>query len=102
MSMLEDLKKDALWEAFIEEKQYHEIVGRLTEEGVSFDYPEKILVNKSGTGKKRIVYSFGEKETAVLKVMAFLLYRYDDKISKRCYLFRRNCTAKDAVVRIPG
>lgn len=121
MSMLEDLKKDASWDAFfqykkerkhfslreerewetfIAEKQYHEIVGRLTEEDFTFDYPEKILVNKSGTGKKRIVYSFGEKETAVLKVMAFLLYRYDDKISGRCYSFRRNCTAKDAVVRI--
>lgn len=104
MSMLEDLKKDASWdaffqykkerkhfsvreerewEAFIAEKQYREFVGRLTEEDFTFDDPEKIPVNKSGIGKKRIVYSFGEKETAVLKVMAFLLYRYDDTDEKK-------------------
>lgn len=33
----------------------------------------------------------------VLKVMAFLLYRYDGKISPCCYSFRRNSSAKEAI-----
>lgn len=121
MSILEELKKDAVWEEFLQYKierrhlsekekeywtdfidgeKYREITKHLGEDGYAFDYPVKMSVNKSGTGKKRIVYSYNEIETAVLKVMAYLLYRYDDKINANCYSFRRNSTAKEAVVKI--
>lgn len=94
------IKERKAWEQFIEEKAYQGIVARLRENDFTFDYPTKILVNKSGTGKKRIVYSFREEETAVLKVMAYLLYRYDDRISPHCYSFRREATAKTAIQQI--
>ncbi len=118
MSILEELNDDAIWDsflqykisnrhlspkkekelqAFIAEKKYKDITKHLSEKAFSFDYPEKICVNKSGSGKKRIVYSFGKSESMVLKVMAFLLYRYDDKISPCCYSFRRNSSAKEAI-----
>lgn len=62
--------------------------------------PEKKLVNKMGTGKKRTVYCFNPEETRVLKLLAFLLYRYDDRFSTNCYAFRRGVKASDAIFRL--
>lgn len=93
-------KEQQAWSAFIENREYRELTEQLAEGKFCFDYPQKICVNKSGNRKKRIVYSFSEKESMVLKAMAFLLYRYDDKISSCCYSFRRNCSAKDAIAEI--
>lgn len=121
MSILEELNKDEIWDSFLQYKldknhlsakeqeewsvfiggrKYRDITEHLMEPGFTFDYPTKICVNKSGSRKKRVVYSFGEAESMVLKCMAFLLYRYDDKISDSCYSFRRNSSAKDAIGRI--
>lgn len=121
MGVLDELKEDGVWEeflqykterrhlsskekeewtAFVKNREYREITERLTQDGFRFDYPTKLSVNKSGTRKKRIVYSFGEKETMVLKALSYLLYRYDDKISSRCFSFRRKSTAKEAVVQV--
>ncbi|MBQ9140509.1 MAG: group II intron reverse transcriptase domain-containing protein [Lachnospiraceae bacterium] len=121
MSILEELKEPAVWEAFlqykierkhlspkeveiwqgfIEERAYEPVTEHLMEAGYMFDYPTKICVNKSGTRKKRVVYSFSETESMVLKAMGYLLYCYDEKISSRCYSFRRNITAKDAVLDV--
>ena len=93
-------KEQEIWTNFIRNKEYREVTQLLISEGYCFDYPTKMSVNKSGTGKKRIVYSFSEKETMVLKAMAYLLYQYDDKISPCCYSFRRDLSAKDAIIRI--
>ncbi len=121
MSVLEELNSDQVWEEFlqyklernhlsnkeqeawirfVQKREYREVTQHLMEEDYCFGYPTKIGVNKSGTGKKRIVYSFPEKESMVLKAMAYLLYRYDDRISPNCYSFRRKLTAKDAVMRV--
>ncbi|MBP5218223.1 MAG: group II intron reverse transcriptase domain-containing protein [Bacteroidales bacterium] len=62
--------------------------------------PEKKQINKMGTGKKRTIYCFPPDETRVLKLMAFLLYRYDDRFSPNCYSFRRGIKASDAVFRL--
>lgn len=126
MSILEELKDSAVWEAFlqykiqrnhlspkeqevwteyVEKRAYEAVTEHLTQEGYVFDYPAKISVNKSGTRKKRIVYSFSETESMVLKAMAYLLYRYDDKVPPCCYSFRRSLSARDAIgriLRIPG
>ena len=93
-------KEQELWKTFIENGEYREVTEHLTEEDFCFDYPKKILVNKSGNRKKRTVYSFSDKESMVLKAMAYLLYHYDEKISPCCYSFRRNRTAKDAITEI--
>ena len=87
-------------ESFIQEERYLRIA-----ENLSFSYPVKKQITKLGSSKKRIVYSYGEDETWVLKLLAYLLYRYDDKISGNCYSFRRNMTAKtafDRIRKIPG
>ena len=62
--------------------------------------PEKKLINKMGTGKKRTVYCYSPEETRVLKLIAYLLYRYDDRFAPNCYAFRRGVRASDAIFRI--
>lgn len=118
MSLLTDLNNDEIWDAFLQHKIskkhlseketaywnefitgrcYHSITSHITEDDFCFDYPRKITVNKSNTDKKRIVYSYNETESMVLKLMAFLLYRYDNQISPSCYSFRQNLSAKEAI-----
>lgn len=62
--------------------------------------PERKRINKTGTGKKRTVYCFTPEETRVLKLIAFLLYRYDDCFSPNCYAFRRGIKATDAIFHL--
>ena len=62
--------------------------------------PLKKRINKMGTGKKRTVYCFSPDETRVLKLIAFLLYRYDSRFSPNCYSFRRGVKASDAIFRL--
>ena len=62
--------------------------------------PERKRINKMGTGKKRTVYCFSPEETHVLKLIAYLLYRYDDRFAPNCYAFRRGVKASDAIFRI--
>ncbi|MBQ6479228.1 MAG: group II intron reverse transcriptase domain-containing protein [Erysipelotrichaceae bacterium] len=82
-------------ELFLQEERYLRITGDL-----SFSYPIRKRITKLGSAKKRTVYSYSEDETWVLKLLTYLLYRYDEKISKCCYSFRRNMTAKTAFDRI--
>ena len=66
----------------------------------SLSVVQKRLINKSGTDKKRVVYSFSPGENAVLKVIAHLCYRYDAHMPANLYSFRRDSSAKTAVRRI--
>jgi hypothetical protein len=83
-------------DTYVSQEEYLPTVTRLLQT-VSLSVPTRHLVNKMGTGKKRVVYSFPEDEMNVLKVIAFLLYRYDSQLSPNCYSFRRNLTAHNAV-----
>lgn len=93
-------KEDALFfDAFIKEKRYLEISGKFARGDYAFSVPEKKLINKLGTEKKRVVYSFSKEESAVLKLLAFLLYKYDGEMCDNLYSFRRNLGAKAAIRR---
>jgi hypothetical protein len=63
-------------------------------------YPRRKLVNKHGSGRKRVVYTFDEQATWVLKLLAFLLYRYDSRHQDNCYSFRRQVGAHQALRRL--
>lgn len=99
-------RKDArYWTKFVEEEQYRSVTDRILSPDFSLSVPVKLSVNKSNTGKKRVVYSFPEKESMVLKLLGHLLSRYDACLSPSCYSFRKNITAKDAVshiLSVPG
>lgn len=87
---------DALDE-YIEQQRYLGITDRLCEPDHGFSLPVKRVINKSGTRKKRTIYTFTEDETWVLKLLTWLLYKYDFKLSDSCFSFRRNKTVGDAL-----
>ncbi|MCR4854259.1 MAG: reverse transcriptase/maturase family protein [Prevotella sp.] len=84
---------------FVEREQYLRVVQKLIQ-GEGLGMPTKKIVNKMGTGKKRVVYSFAPDEMMVLKVIAFKLYDYDSLFAPNCYAFRRGMNARDAVLNI--
>ena len=86
-------------DAFVERKGYLPLANKIAE-GEGLGLPTKKLVNKMGSGKKRVVYSFAPDEMLVLKLIAFLLYKYDDQFAPNCYAFRRGLKASDAVFKI--
>ena len=86
-------------DTFVEREDYLPLATKIMEGG-TLGLPKKKLVNKMGSGKKRVVYSFAPDEMLILKLIAFLLYRYDDQFAPNCYAFRRGLKAHDAVFNI--
>ena len=86
-------------DAFVEREDYLPLATKIAQ-GEGFGIPTKKLVNKMGSGKKRVVYSFAPNEMLILKVIAFLLYKYDVQFAPNCYAFRRGLKAHDAVLKI--
>ena len=93
-------KDEAFLRKFIEDEAYKPIAENILKDDFRFSVPEKRFLNKHGKGKKRVVYTFSAPENTVLKLISFLLYRYDDSGSRNCYSFRRHYGAKKAIVRI--
>lgn len=85
---------------YIEGKEYIEAVEKL------FDFndmpiPEKKLIRKMQTDKKRVVYMYPREVNYVIKLMTFLLLRkYDDIFSPSLYSFRVNTGVGKAIGRI--
>lgn len=85
---------------FIEAKAYLSLCNAWQKGGFPSDVPVKRIVNKEGTGKKRIVYSFQGEEGIFLKFLAFWLYQYDNVFCDNCYAFRRGIGARTAISRL--
>ena len=81
---------------FIRDERYLGIAMQMIAGG-KLSLPEKILLNKTGSSKKRVVYRFPEDELMVLKMLSFLLYKYDGFQSENCYSFRRHWGAHKAI-----
>ena len=93
-------KEEAFLKDFIEKADYTSVTDSILDKDFCFSIPNKKLLNKHGNGKKRVVYTFFEQENMVLKLIAHLLYRYDDTQPPNCYSFRRNYGAKKAIATI--
>ena len=121
MSLIDELKSKETWENFRNYKSFHSCMSNremrlldefingerykalgdaFTPEGFAVSTPEKRVINKSGSRKKRVVYTFTTDEMYMLKLLTWLLYKYDDRINPSCYSFRRNMTAKKAIGNI--
>lgn len=85
---------------FIEGKEYLPLCDAWKQHNFPTLLPEKRIINKEGSTKKRVVYSFPEKENIFLKFISFQLFRYDSYISKNCYSFRRSLGVPNAVRNI--
>lgn len=82
--------------SFIENEKYLSISKKIIEGTYKFSIPKKILINKSGTTKKRVVYSFCYEENIILKFITFLISDYDYIFSKNLFSFRKKHTVKRA------
>ena len=113
MSLLDKLYDETAWAEFAQYKSSH---GNLSEKELAglleyisqkkylpsagtleFSIPQKGLVNKSGSLKKRVIYTYGDDQTWVLKMLAWLLYKYDHVFCKSCYSFRHDSCAHMAI-----
>ncbi|MDR0288010.1 MAG: hypothetical protein LBI03_09955 [Clostridiales bacterium] len=124
-NILHSLNQPAVWQEYLEykrdgahltEKEVNELAefidlkkyGSVTEYIISnknLSIPVKKLINKIGGGKKRVVYSFQDDENKVLKLISFLLYRYDGKQSAACYSFKKGYGVQRAlnkIIHTPG
>lgn len=90
-------KDNEFFASFLKENAFLPLAEEVNKKGFCFDYPAKKLVNKMETGKKRVVYSFSETENMLLKLLSFLLYRYDGCFSDNLYSFRKNFGVMRAV-----
>ena len=85
---------------FIARKAYLPLCEHWKNQQYPSSYPLKRVVNKQGTRKKRIVYSFPGDEGIFLKFIAFHLFRYDSLFCDNCYAFRREFGVWDAMQRM--
>ncbi len=83
-------------DSFVEQEKYLHLAQKVVKGG-GLGTPQKKIINKMGTGKKRVVYSFNPEEMTMLKLIAFKLYDYDEHFAPNCYAFRRGKKAHDAI-----
>ena len=108
-SLLDQLSDPASWQAYLEYKQARDQLAKpdlaslseliesqaylptalMIQCGEALPPPQKILINKLGTAKKRTVYCFQPEVMWTLKHLAWLLYAFDDQQPEGCYSFRR-------------
>ena len=120
MTLLQQLSRPEVWEAFyeyktslvcpkdfaeelrafIDEKRYLPVCERIAS-GERFPLPKKAVLSKMGSQKKRTVYIYPEPENTVCKLLTWLLLRtYDGLFAGNLYSFRPGVTAKDALRRL--
>lgn len=87
---------------FIDEQAYLPVCERIAGRE-PFPLPQRSVVNKTNSPKKRVVYVYPRAENIVLKLLTYLLLRqYDSLFCDNLYSFRPGRTAKDAVRRFAG
>lgn len=82
--------------AFVRNKEFIDPVTRISTE-LKLTVPSVSRLNKKGSDKKRIVFTFCREENYVLKLLAFLLKDYDSLFADNLYSFRRNSGVKHAL-----
>lgn len=82
--------------AFIENREYTAAVDRIRE-GRGFSYPKKCLISKHASQKKRTVFIYPQDENYVLKLLAWLLRKYDSLFDRGLYSFRASKMVTDAI-----
>lgn len=92
--------EEAELRTFIENEDFLTLCDLWKNEQFPQQYPLKRTINKQGTRKKRVVYSFPGADGIFLKFIAFHLYKYDDYFCHNCYAFRRNVGVWEAIRRI--
>ncbi|MBQ9609728.1 MAG: group II intron reverse transcriptase domain-containing protein [Lachnospiraceae bacterium] len=85
---------------YINSEKYLPVLNSISEKKFVPPLPYKKEINKDGTRNKRVVYSYPQDFNIFLKIISYMLYKYDYLFCNNCYAFRKNYGVKDAVVRI--
>ena len=80
----------------IDAKAYAEPLEQWLTKG-TFPYATRRIINKMGSDKKRVVYTFGEAENLLMKAIAYHLHRYDEIFAPNLFSFRVNSGVKKAM-----
>lgn len=72
-----------------------------SDETASLPFPVRRTINKIGTTKKRVIYSFDEDFNITLKFVAYCLHEYDGIFTKNCLAFKNGSCVRD-VLRLVG
>ena len=117
MGILDNIDKTEIWEEFLQYKtdgghlskrEEVELRAFIQSEGYktvaadirakkSFSYPVLSEINKKNTQKKRKVFIFEPEENYILKLIAYLLGKYDYLFCSNLYSFRRDIGVKRAL-----
>ncbi len=93
-------QKERELQEFIDREGYLPLCRSCREGSFPGQLPVKRIINKEGSRKKRVVYSFGGDEGIFLKFVAHQLSVYDGYFSDCCYAFRRNVGVREAIERL--
>lgn len=93
-------KEIKYYQEYIHNKKYIDICNKILNNNYKFSIPKKIIISKMGKNKKRVVYSFNEDETMVLKLISYLMYKYDNLFEDNLYSFRKNNGVKNAIYNL--
>lgn len=86
---------------FIGEKAYLKVLDRVRTKG--FPLPQKRLISKVNSDKKRVVYTYPTAENYLLKLLTYLLIRrYDRLFAPNLYSFRVRHGVKRAIQFLRG
>ena len=85
---------------FVNKEKYLRVSNLIVDDAYTFSTPKKVLINKSGTSKKRVIYTFEETENIILKFILFCMAKYDNVFHSNCFSFRKNLTIKHAFYTI--
>lgn len=90
-------KEEAELRTFIGKQAYLVYCDNWKKKRYPLQLPVKKVINKEGTEKKRVVYSFEGEEGIFLKFIAYHLFTFDDVFCENCYAFRRGVSVGDAI-----
>ncbi len=89
-------------EDFVRTAAYRPLAEHILQGGC-FAPPQKRLLSKLHTAKKRVVYTYSDDENRLLKLLTFLLQRkYDRLFAPNLYSFRPHKGVRDAVRTLTG
>lgn len=85
---------------FIDRERYLPLCRACREGCFPGQLPVRRTINKEGSRKKRVVYTFPGDEGIFLKFIAHGLTGYEDRLPDSCYAFRSSVGVKEAIGRL--
>ena len=90
-------KEITLIKKIIKNKRYLEYFDEIMDCSFFNEYPKKLELPKTGTNKKRIVYSYKREKQMILIYINSFLTKYDYFFSENLYSFRKHISVKSAI-----